>query len=1119
MGKNNAKYVAPAGSLTQRFSLAELLRPAEEAPIHAYRDVVSGDGRRAQRVSVPVGAPPSPIKKNRREHLSESAASSNPSLTSPSANSEAEPATRICFDEDAYTMTLVLDTDIPNDVNVTPSTTGGAAQSTTPVAADPALREWAQRDRDEFLALFLWLDGRGSRPQAMGCARCLSVERPAVARCCECSHSRLVCVDCCVAEHAGNPLHWIEVWNGQYFKRTSLKSIGLRVQLGHPLGEHIRLAPSSSSSTPMAYTMSPSSFAGVISAATRITYNSSVVDGFQRRASSRAPDIAPYNYYKSLEYLTDGASINKPPDRYRLLLRMLREYRHILLLKRRGRGHDPMGVNGTRSGELAIRCPSCPRPGVNLPDNWDRAPPEDECLYIQFVGVDACFRLKRRLVSSWAKDPGLRTGWSYFVEWEPYRQHLLSITDQKEMTTCSGLAALDHADTKFSRGYSVTGVGMCVCTRHEFVLPNGVGDLQKGEWYGNMDYIFASALRYISRLLRVTASYDIACQWSRRLQERLARLPSLVRLKIVMTLFRFVVPKMHIKGHVLLCQLLFSLSFAAGSGQTDGEGIERMWVLINGIVTSTRSCGPGSRADQLDDHWSYLNWMKLVGLPVLLRRRLDAARTELGKQEEAFGEFTVRQLEHAPEWQRSVEAYERPVPESAPQPENLYELQVKGLSEKEVRAMFANQEAEDEKNGAPKLHSVSPSAFVAFGLDLEEQQRKIGVQAELHNAGSSSSKSNLATMRKQCIKDQASWRLLLATYSPASIVRLDKLDLAQDVLVENIPLMMPSGLSSAERETGCCDGVVQLEIALREAQCREALIYLRVHLHVKARLMLYKVANARHQGANTRSRTLINRNEGKIKIHAEKYQCARHALVALLGTVPATFPPLRRADIRCMDDGGFAADSDSAKRLEKEMCRLKRQAQLDAQGEPSLIGAAAVGDIEDDDDDLEELGKEAETVEPGKEDKVGESKRVMSWIWNTAGLGGTEKELTDALRVKWCKAFARVRRWREEVRMLEEGTRRYPVSLEHEADRWVKRLALTRDVITPKDAPHDWTMAYAAKQRDLYRALVRRAAFIRTEVKPKRGSKRKIASGDSELRGDRDIDEEPLQEGDAEDEG
>jgi hypothetical protein len=37
------------------------------------------------------------------------------------------------------------------------------------------------------------------------------------------------------------------------------------------------------------------------------------------------------------------------------------------------------------------------------------------------------------------------------------------------------------ADTKASHGLAATGVGTVDCARHEMKLPNGVGDLQKGE--------------------------------------------------------------------------------------------------------------------------------------------------------------------------------------------------------------------------------------------------------------------------------------------------------------------------------------------------------------------------------------------------------------------------------------------------------------------------------------------------------------------------------------------------------------------------------------------------------------------------------------------------------------
>jgi len=49
------------------------------------------------------------------------------------------------------------------------------------------------------------------------------------------------------------------------------------------------------------------------------------------------------------------------------------------------------------------------------------------------LAIDACFRLKRRIVSSEKKDPGLGTGWAYFVEDEPYREYLLTVTDQEEV--------------------------------------------------------------------------------------------------------------------------------------------------------------------------------------------------------------------------------------------------------------------------------------------------------------------------------------------------------------------------------------------------------------------------------------------------------------------------------------------------------------------------------------------------------------------------------------------------------------------------------------------------------------------------------------------------------------
>ena len=48
------------------------------------------------------------------------------------------------------------------------------------------------------------------------------------------------------------------------------------------------------------------------------------------------------------------------------------------MLKRGGRAYDQTGVDGMSPGELAVRCPACPIPSVNLPPNWKSAGKETE---------------------------------------------------------------------------------------------------------------------------------------------------------------------------------------------------------------------------------------------------------------------------------------------------------------------------------------------------------------------------------------------------------------------------------------------------------------------------------------------------------------------------------------------------------------------------------------------------------------------------------------------------------------------------------------------------------------------------------------------------------------------
>ena len=65
-------------------------------------------------------------------------------------------------------------------------------------------------------------------------------------------------------------------------------------------------------------------------------------------------------------------------DRYHSFLRMVREWRHVRLMKRFGRGYDPLGVANTKEGECAVLCPACPLPDINLPANWKEKPESEQ---------------------------------------------------------------------------------------------------------------------------------------------------------------------------------------------------------------------------------------------------------------------------------------------------------------------------------------------------------------------------------------------------------------------------------------------------------------------------------------------------------------------------------------------------------------------------------------------------------------------------------------------------------------------------------------------------------------------------------------------------------------------
>jgi hypothetical protein len=127
-----------------------------------------------------------------------------------------------------------------------------------------------------------------------------------------------------------------------------------------------------------------------------------------------------------------------------------------------------------------------------------------------------------------------------------------------------------------------------------------------------MDYIVLSTLMGTT-VNKLTLSYDIACQWSRNLRNRLTQFPKTMQLPTpLLDAIRYVIPKCHIEGHGPQCQTKHSLNYLPHCARTNGEEPERWWAHMNPISMSTKEMAAGSRHETIDDHAGSWNWCKIT---------------------------------------------------------------------------------------------------------------------------------------------------------------------------------------------------------------------------------------------------------------------------------------------------------------------------------------------------------------------------------------------------------------------------------------------------------------------------------------------------------------------------
>ncbi|KAG2048881.1 hypothetical protein BDR06DRAFT_832785, partial [Suillus hirtellus] len=79
-------------------------------------------------------------------------------------------------------------------------------------------------------------------------------------------------------------------------------------------------------------------------------------------------------------------------------------------------------------------------------------------------------------------------------------------------------------------------------------------------------------------------SYDIACQWSKKLWNRMDHMLTHLHIPHDNMLVQYFVPKFQIAAHITACQVNFSWNLTKWVGRTDREAPEWGWVNANHVA-------------------------------------------------------------------------------------------------------------------------------------------------------------------------------------------------------------------------------------------------------------------------------------------------------------------------------------------------------------------------------------------------------------------------------------------------------------------------------------------------------------------------------------------------------
>ncbi|KAJ6471041.1 hypothetical protein C8R45DRAFT_1218230 [Mycena sanguinolenta] len=337
------------------------------------------------------------------------------------------------------------------------------------------------------------------------------------------------------------------------------------------------------------------------------------------------------------------------------------------------------------------------------------------------------------------------------------------------------------------------------------------------------------------------------------------------------------------------------------------------------------------------------------------------------------------------DWVDRWEAVQHMTPE-----DSLFDLKDEVRTLRDIQLQIATEEFVCTGDRVEVEWEHTPGGFIRMGLEIEDTRHKLTVDVGALKEPTATQKLNFTRHRTALLKWIHKFRQIQRIYMPSVF------DGNGEQLPEATRLFMLSELAhSAIRKRVCTLGLPELEARMRDGEATEALEAVRTSLRTCTKTNHYKLWNYMGQGLMTRGQGILRQINIRIHIAKLRYQYSRAALLTLHGhgTWEKRLRVLADDDVRALNECALT---------DEEKAQNEHWAQIgSAFIEGGIAGAAGVAQ--------------------------GKGTHTLSWIWYSV-----------ALRVEWCKALGRTRRYTEEVRLLREEMRRMIACGRTAAAEWEK---------------------------------------------------------------------------------